>query len=108
MFCSLVISNVQLTKTLIDDGVGINVLSIDTFDNLQAPYDQLLPTKPFSEVTDGSTTPIGQVRLPVTFGERKDYRTELIDLDVAHICLPYNAILGYPTLAKFMAVNHHG
>ena len=52
-----------------------------------------------------STTPIGQVRLPVTFGERKNYHTELIDFDVAHFRLPYNAILGYP--AKFMAVNHH-
>ena len=57
---------------------------------------------------DGSTTPIGQVRLPVTFGECKNYRTELIDFDVAHIRLPYNAILGYPALAKFMAVTHHG
>ena len=61
-----------------------------------------------SEVTDGSTVPIGQVRLPVTFGQRNNYRTELIDFDVAHICLPYNAILGYPALAKFVAVNHHG
>jgi hypothetical protein len=26
---------------------------------------------------------------------------------VAHIGLPYNAILGYPALAKFMAVTHH-
>ena len=59
-------------------------------------------------MTDGSTTPIGQVRLPVTFRERKNYRTELIDFDVAHIRLPYNAILGYPALAKFMAVTHHG
>ena len=59
-------------------------------------------------MTDGSTTPIGQVRLPVTFGERKNYCTELIDFDVAHIRLPYNAILGYPALAKFMAVTHHG
>ena len=58
--------------------------------------------------SDLSTTPIGQVRLPVTFGEHKNYRTELIDFDVAHICLPYNAILGYPALAKFMAVTHHG
>ena len=56
----------------------------------------------------GSTTPVGQVRLPVTFGERKNYRTELIDFAVAHIRLPYNAILGYPALAKFMAVTHHG
>ena len=59
-------------------------------------------------MTDGSTTPIGQVRLPVTFGERKNYRTELIDFNVAHIRLPYNAILGCPALAKFMAVTHHG
>ena len=59
-------------------------------------------------MTDGSTTPIGQVRLPVTFGQRDNYRTELIDFDVAHIRLPYNAILGYPALAKFMAVTHHG
>ena len=59
-------------------------------------------------MTDGSTTPIGQVRLLVTFEERKNYRTELIDFDVAHIRLLYNAILGYPSLAKFMAVTHHG
>ena len=108
MLCSPVISNVQVTKTLIDGGAGLNVLFVDTFDNLQVPYEQLQPTKPFSGVTDGSTTPIGQVRLPVTFGERKNYHTELIDFDVAHIRLPYNAILGYPALAKFMAVTHHG
>ena len=108
MLCSPVISNVQVTKTLIDGGAGLNVMSIDTFDNLQAPYEQLQPTKPFSGVTDSSTTPIGQVRLPVTFVEHKNYRTKLIDFDVAHIRLPYNAILGYPALAKFMAVTHHG
>ena len=72
------------------------------------PYDQLQPTKLFSGVTDGSTVPIGQVRLLVTFGQRNNYRTELIDFDVAHIRLSYNAILGYPALAKFMAVTHHG
>ena len=26
---------------------------------------------------------------------------------MAHLSLPYNAILGYPALAKFMAVTHH-
>ena len=58
MLCSPVISNVQVTKTLIDGGAGLNVLFIDAFDNLQVPYEQLQPTKPFSGVTDGSTTPI--------------------------------------------------
>ena len=36
-------------------------------------------------MTDGSTHPIGQVRLPVTFGERNNQHTELIDFDVADI-----------------------
>src|SRR3954468_20535867 len=101
MLCSPVISNVQVTKTLIDGGAGLNVLSIDTFDCLQVPYDQLQPTKPFSGVTDGSTTPIGRVRLPVTFGGRNNDHTKLIDFDVTHTHLPYNVILGYLTLAKF-------
>ena len=108
MLCSPVISNVQVTRTLIDGGAGLNVLSVKTFDNLQVTYYRLQPTKPFSGVIDGSTIPIGQVRLPVTFGQRNNYRTELIDFDVAHIRLPYNAILTYPALAKFMAVTHHG
>ena len=103
MLCSPVISNVQVTKTLINGGAGLNVLSIEMFDNLQVPYDQLQPTKPFSGVTDGSTTTIGKVHLPVTFGQHDNYRTELVDFDVAHIHLPYNVILGYPALAKFMA-----
>ena len=79
MLCSPIISNVQVTGTLIDGGAGLNVLSVHTFDRLQVPYDQLQPTKPFSGVTDGSTTPTGQFRLPITFGTCDDHRTELID-----------------------------
>ena len=78
------------------------------FNRLQVPYHQLQPTKPFSGVTNGSTHPIGQIRLPVTFGERDNYHSELIDFDVIDIHLPYNAILGYPALAKFMVATHHG
>ena len=59
MLCSPVISNVQVTRTLIDGGAGLNVLSVKMFDNLQVPYDQLQPTTPFSGVTDGSTVPMG-------------------------------------------------
>ena len=68
MLCSPIISNMVVTRTLIDGGAGLNVMSVETFNNLQVPYSQLQPTKPFSGITDGSTTPIGQVRLPVTFG----------------------------------------
>ena len=59
-------------------------------------------------MTDGSTTLIGQVRVPVTFDQCNNHHTELVDFDIALTRLPYNAILGYLALAKFMAVTHHG
>jgi hypothetical protein len=67
-----------------------------------------MPTRPFFGVTKGSTTPIGQVHLPITFSTWDNYRTEILDFDAAYIMLAYNAILGYPALAKFMAATHHG
>ena len=54
----------------------------------------------------GSTGSLGQIRLPVTFGTYDNFRMELIDFDIAPIGLPYNAILGYPALARFMAATH--
>jgi hypothetical protein len=48
------------------------------------------------------------VRLPVTFDTRDNYRTESLDFDITYIALPYNAILGYPALARFMAAMQHG
>ena len=59
MLCSPIISNVLVTRTLIDGRAGLNVLSVKIFNNLQVTYNQLQPTKPFSGVTDGSTVPIG-------------------------------------------------
>ena len=59
MLCSPTISNVLVTKTLIDGGAGLNALYVETFNTFQVTYDQLQPTKPFSGVTDGSTIPIG-------------------------------------------------
>ena len=49
-------------------------------------------------VGGGSSNPLGQIWLPVTFGTYDNFRTELVDFDIALIGLPYNAILGYPAL----------
>ena len=107
LICTPTINNITESRTLIDGGAGLNVLSIAMFDQMQVPYERLMPTKPFTGVTVGTTTPIGQVSLLVTFGARSNYCTELIDFDVANLGLPYNTILGYPSLAKFMMVTHH-
>jgi hypothetical protein len=108
LLCTPTINNVIVNRTLIDGGAGLNIISVEIFKKMQVPYHRLMPTRPFFGVTEGSTTPIGQVRLPVTFVTRDNYRTESLDFDVAYFALPYNAILGYPALARFMAATHHG
>jgi hypothetical protein len=108
LLCTPTINNIAVNRTLIDGGAGLNIISVEVFDKMQVSYHRLMPTRPFFGVTEGSTMPIGQVRLPITFGTRDNYRTESLDFDVAYIALPYNAILGYPALARFMAATHHG
>jgi hypothetical protein len=102
------INNIVVNRTLINGGAGLNIISVEVFEKMQVPYHRIMPTRPFFGVTEGSTTPIGQVALPVTFGTRDNYMTESLDFDVTYIVLPYNAILGYPSLAKFIAAMHHG
>ena len=51
--------------------------------------------------------PIGIVVLPVTFGTPNNYWTELIKFEVADFESSYNAILGRPALAKFIAILHY-
>jgi hypothetical protein len=108
LLCTPTINNIAVNCTLIDGGVGLNIISVEVFEKMQVPYHRLMPTRPFFGVTEGSTTPIGQVRLPITFGTWDNYRTESLDFDIAYIALPYNAILGYLALARFMAAMHHG
>ena len=82
------------------------MLSVEAFSLLHLPLEWLRPSQPFSGVGRGSACSLGQIRAPVTFGTRDNYCTELVDFDIARIGLPYNAILGYPALAQFMAATH--
>ena len=68
---------------------------------------KLTPSSPFCGVTNGKTLQSGQIELPVTFGGRDNFRIESITFDVAHFDLPYNAILGRPALAKFIATVYY-
>ena len=74
---------------------------------LQIPDGDLEETGTFQGVNPGRSQPKGKVTLPVTFGGELNYRTERIVFDVAEIPLPYNGILGRPTLAKLMAASHY-
>jgi hypothetical protein len=61
------INNIVVDHTLINGGASLNIIFVEIFEKMQPPYHHLMPTKPFFGVTEGSTRPIGQVRLSVTF-----------------------------------------
>jgi hypothetical protein len=73
------------------------------------PLAQLKPSRlTFHGIVPGnSCTPMGRVQLEVLFREKDNSRREPIWFEVVDISSPYNALLGRPALAKFMAVPHY-
>ena len=51
--------------------------------------------------------PLGQIDLPITFGDPVNYRTETLTFEVIGFHGTYHAILGRPCYAKFMAVPNY-
>ena len=58
MLCTPTKCNMAVTKTLIDSGAGLNVLSVEAFGLLHVPHGRLRHTKPFSGVGSCSTSPL--------------------------------------------------
>ena len=77
-----------VTRTLIDGSAGLSVLSVEAFNLLCIPLERLQPSRPFSGVGGGSSSSLGQIRLPITFGTYNNFRTELVDFNIAPIGLP--------------------
>nr|AAK92690.1 putative polyprotein [Oryza sativa Japonica Group]ABF97108.1 retrotransposon protein, putative, Ty3-gypsy subclass [Oryza sativa Japonica Group] len=103
------VRNVKLRRSHIDGGSALNILFAKTLDDMQIPRTELKPSiAPFHGVIPGlSSTPLGHITLPVTFGTRENFRTKNICFKVADFEMAYDAILGRPALAKFMAVPHY-
>ncbi|KAK3160945.1 hypothetical protein QOZ80_1BG0068960 [Eleusine coracana subsp. coracana] len=65
-------------------------------------------SSPFHGIVPGKTSvPIGQISLLVTFGTRENFRTERILFQVADFDSACHAIIGQPTMAKFMVIPHY-
>jgi hypothetical protein len=105
-----VVASVRLTRVLIDGGSGLNLLFASTLQKMGLDItDMLTPSKtPFYGIVPGNlATPLRTVTLPVTFGTRENYRTEYIKFELENFESLYQAILGRPALAKFMAMPHY-
>jgi hypothetical protein len=103
-----VTANIKLHHVLIDGGAGLNVISHAAFRQLQIPGSRLGPSQPFSGVGVQPVYPLGSIMLPVTFGTEENFRTENVQFDVAEVNLPFNVIIGWHALYRFMSISHYG
>jgi hypothetical protein len=95
---------------LMDGGSSLNIITAETLDKMQISRSDIGPvTRSFEGVVSGITvTSIGQIWLSVQLGKPENFRREDVLFDVADdVEIPFNAILGRPAIAKFMAVLHH-
>ena len=86
--------NVTLPRTLLGLGVALKELH-----ESDTPFFDIVPTE--------GEYPLGHIYMPVTFGTPENYRTEFLRFEVASFDCGYNAIIGRPGLAKFMAIPHY-
>jgi hypothetical protein len=84
----------HLPRTLL--GLGVTIKELHESDT------------PFFDIvlTEGEY-PLGHIYMLVTFGTPENYRTEFLRFKVASFDCGYNAIIGRPGLAKFMAIPHY-
>jgi hypothetical protein len=99
----------RIHKVLMDGGSGINVLYASTLDEMGMPRSALrLLTAPFHGVVPGvEALPLGQIDLPITFGDVRNFRTETLTFEVVGFSRTYHAILGRPAYAKFVAIPNY-
>ncbi|XP_066385045.1 uncharacterized protein [Miscanthus floridulus] len=104
-----IISTKWLTKVLMDGGSGLNIMYAKMLDAMgidrscirltRAPFHGIVPRK--------QAMPLGQINLPITFGNLANYRIETLTFEVVRFHRTYHAILGHPCYVKFMAVPNY-
>jgi hypothetical protein len=101
-----VIRESRVKKVLVDGGSSINVTFPRTLQSLGVAIEDLTESDTPFFGTEGEY-PRGHIYLLVTFGTVENYRTEFLRFEVARFDCRYNAIIGRPGLAKFMAIPHY-
>jgi len=79
-----VVSNMRLSKVLMDGGSILNILYVDTLEAMGIPRGCLRESLfPFYGILPGMKAyPVGNIDLPVTFGSKANFRTETLTFEV--------------------------
>ncbi|XP_066373348.1 uncharacterized protein [Miscanthus floridulus] len=99
----------RLTKVLMDGGSGLNIMYAKTLNKMGINWTRIRPTRaPFHGIVPRKQAmPLGQIDLPITFGDPSNYRTKILTFEVVGFPRTYHTILGCPCYAKFMAVPNY-
>jgi hypothetical protein len=99
----------RVDKVLMDRGIGINMLYALMLDDMGIPRSKLRSsTASFHEVVPGmEALQIGQINLPIIFGDLQNFHTEILAFEVVGFLGTYHSIHGRPAYAKFMAVPNY-
>jgi hypothetical protein len=75
-----IIKDVELNRVLIDEGSSLNILFLNTFDQMGLSRSLQHPCRaPFHGIVPGVVaTPISQISVPITFGTQENFCTETI------------------------------
>jgi len=104
-----IIVNTRLSKVLMDGASGLNIIYLETLDLLGIERAQLQPSAGgFHSVLPGKKVlPVGRIDLLVCFGTTTNFRKEILTFEVVGFRGTYNAIIGGPGYAKFMAIPNY-
>jgi hypothetical protein len=104
-----VISNIRLTKVLMDGGSSFNIIYVETLGLLQIDLSTIRAgATPFHGIFPGKRVqPLGQLDLPICFGTPSNFRKETLTFEVVRFRGTYHAVPGRPCYAKFMAVPNY-
>jgi hypothetical protein len=87
-----------LPKTLVDGGSSLNIIFTETLRKMDFDFSKMTACdEPFyGVVPDKAAYPIDRVCLPVTFGNKDNFRMEYLTFEVADFRYSYHGILGRP------------
>jgi hypothetical protein len=92
-----------------DEGSGLNIMYTETLDAMGISQIQLRPSgAPFHGIILGKRAlPLGQINLPITFGDPSNFRKKTLTFEVVGFCDTYHVVLGWPCYTKFMAIPNY-
>ncbi|XP_066324201.1 uncharacterized protein [Miscanthus floridulus] len=92
-----------------DGGSDLNIMYAKTLEKMGVDQTKLCPIRaPFHGVMPGrQAVPLGQIDLPITFGDQSNYKTKTLTFDVVGFPKTFHAILECPCYTKFMAIPNY-